>query len=156
MQSTRKDNYRKYTYVRNKLIEFLEDGVSAKITTKELRISLPTFYKYKSIASIETGKIYTVQEEQAFIDREARKEEKFWLRNQKNWEKIHGNKTIQTPPATSPSLDKTAPDTPSIQDKAILPNDAVPVKTPDTPTHTSDNQPHKKANNTSVSKEQKK
>jgi hypothetical protein len=66
----RRENYCKYGMVHKKLLEYLEDGVSAKFTAKELHISLPTYYKYKSIATIETGKIFVSPEEIAFMERQ--------------------------------------------------------------------------------------
>jgi hypothetical protein len=69
----KRDTYCKYAYVHDDLLHYLENGVSAKETCSALRISLPTYYKYKSIATIETGKIYTVHEEKKFLERQLSK-----------------------------------------------------------------------------------
>jgi hypothetical protein len=41
----RRENYCKFSKVHDKLLGHLEDGVSAKLTAKDLNISLPTYYK---------------------------------------------------------------------------------------------------------------
>lgn len=69
----RKDNYCKYNRVRDDLIRYLELQKSAKDSAKELGISLQTYYKYKSIASIETGRVYEAPEERKFIERQKKK-----------------------------------------------------------------------------------
>lgn len=62
-------HYRKYFQVQERLIEHLEAGLSAKESAKELGISLPTFYKYKSIASIENDTLYMTAEEKSHVAR---------------------------------------------------------------------------------------
>jgi hypothetical protein len=86
----RRENYCKFNKVHEKLLEYLEDGVSAKMTAKDLNISLPTYYKYKSIISIENNKIYKVKEESDFLDRERkRKENELLERNKEHNNKKH-------------------------------------------------------------------
>jgi hypothetical protein len=81
----RRENYCKFNRVHKKLIDYLEDGVSAKLTAKDLDISIATYYKYKSMISIEKNKIYKVQEEIDFLDRQnKRKEESLLSRDKKD------------------------------------------------------------------------
>jgi hypothetical protein len=90
----RRENYCKYNKVHEKLLEYLEGSVSAKITVKDLNISLPTYYKYKSIISIENNKIYKVKEESDFLDRERKRNENALLeRNIENNNKKHIQKS---------------------------------------------------------------
>jgi hypothetical protein len=79
----RRENYCKFNDVSEKLLEYLEDGVSAKITAKDLNISLPTYFKYKSMISIKNNKIYKVKEEVDFLDREKKRKENEALDNNK-------------------------------------------------------------------------
>lgn len=72
-QYFRKENYCKYGNIAQRLIRDLEAGKSAKESAQALGISLQTYYKYKGIASIETGKVFTVPEERKFIERHRRK-----------------------------------------------------------------------------------
>jgi hypothetical protein len=157
MEFNRKENYCKYSQVQNQLLKYLEDGVSAKLTAKLLHISLPTFYKYKSIASIETGKIYTVQEETAFMEREKRKRDKDSLLNQKySQEKNHDDKKTQDIPEALKVIDLVLFDPFEIQDKNILHDDASQQQTINTITPAPDTQTHKRTDSSSALKENKK
>ena len=64
---TKRDHYRKYFQVQERLVQCLEENCSAKDAAKELGISLPTFYKYKSIASVENDMVYMTEEEVRYI-----------------------------------------------------------------------------------------
>jgi hypothetical protein len=91
----RRENYCKFNKVHEKLITYLEDGVSAKMTAKDLNISLPTYWKYKSIVSIENNKIYKVKEEADFLDREKkRKEQELLDSNKKHIKKSVAKKAL--------------------------------------------------------------
>lgn len=67
VRKTKRDHYRKYFQVQERLVQCLEAGRSAKEAAKDLGISLPTFYKYKSIASIENDTIYMTAEETDYV-----------------------------------------------------------------------------------------
>jgi hypothetical protein len=101
----RRENYCKFNKVHEKLITYLEDGVSAKMTAKDLNISLPTYYKYKSIISIENNKIYKVKEEADFLDREKKRKENELLVNNKKYMKKSIAK--KAPIASAQAVDET-------------------------------------------------
>jgi DNA invertase Pin-like site-specific DNA recombinase len=82
----KRENYCKYAFVHDRLLQYLEKGTSARWTASALRISLPTYYKYKSMISIEQNKIYAVKEEKAFLEKEENRRRK--LLSQKNNTKI--------------------------------------------------------------------
>jgi hypothetical protein len=120
----RRENYCKFNQVHDKFVEYLEDGISAKLTAKDLNISLPTYYKYKSIITIENNKIYKIKEETDFIEREQRKlkakEEASWARNKEDIK----NTTVKRSSAT--------PKQP-VKDENVTPISTQPVQaSPDT------------------------
>lgn len=68
----RGNNYAKYSAVKQTMIAGLEANKSTAEISREAAISLPTFYKYKAMINLETGKNYTVPEEMAHLQKTLR------------------------------------------------------------------------------------
>lgn len=64
----RKPNYWKYESVKPRLREELENGNSTKEIAECLKISIPTFHKYKGLLSAEDNRIYKTREENGFLN----------------------------------------------------------------------------------------
>jgi hypothetical protein len=65
----RRENYCTFPKIRSALIADLETGRSAKESAKALGISEQTYYKYKGLICCQLGKVFTVPEEKAFLER---------------------------------------------------------------------------------------
>ena len=65
-----KNNSCKYNLVKERLIQSLEAGMSARDCAAELGISIPTVNRYKCCLSAEFGKVFPVQDELRFIERQ--------------------------------------------------------------------------------------
>ena len=65
-----KNNSCKYNLVKDRLIQSLEAGMSARDCAKDLGISIATVNRYKCCLSAELGKVFPVQDELRFIERQ--------------------------------------------------------------------------------------
>lgn len=65
-----KNNSCKYNLVKERLIQFLEAGMSARDCAHDLGISIPTVNRYKCCLSAEFGRAFPVQDELRFIERQ--------------------------------------------------------------------------------------
>jgi hypothetical protein len=67
---THKNNACKYNLVKDRLVQSLEAGKSARECAGELGISVATANRYKCCISTEFGKVFSTQEELRFIERQ--------------------------------------------------------------------------------------
>lgn len=65
-----KNNSCKYNLVKDRLIQNLEAGKSARQCAKELDISVATVNRYKCCLSSEFGKVFSTLDEVRFIERQ--------------------------------------------------------------------------------------
>ncbi len=67
---THKNNSCKYNLVKDRLVQSLEAGKSARECAGELGISVATANRYKCCISTEFSKVFATQEELRFIERQ--------------------------------------------------------------------------------------